>query len=247
MRYEMPHMGGSTISTRLMAKLIGELRHGIYATCERLPSELEMAEHYGVSRSVVRDVLSDLEREGFVERGRGIGTVVHREIVNMTNRLDLKFEYNELVRGAGFQPGCDNVRVHETTADEKLVRQLHLEKGEAVVVCEKRMLANGKPVIYSIDHMPMHLFASVDYRELDWNRPVFDLLEEHCGIVVDSDVAQVSAVLGPPGIRSLLQCGEGEALLFVDEVGHYKLSRPILQTCGYYTNFFDFTILRKKI
>lgn len=246
MKYELPHMGGNTISTKLTAKLIDELRFGDFKNDDRLPSEVELAERYKVSRSVIRDVLSNLEREGFVERGRGIGTLIHRDIVNLENRLDLKYEYYQLIRGVGAVPSCDNVRLHEKPADEELAVRLDIDVGETVIVCEKRILANGKPVIYSIDHLPQQLFGNIDYKMLAWDTPVFDLLEEYCGIVVDTDIASLQVVNATESWAKTLEVPAGQALFFVDEVGYYKLSRPIIQTFGYYTNFFNFAMLRKK-
>lgn len=245
-KQELPHMGGATISSRLTSRLIQELRNGEFSQATRLPSEVELAEHYGVSRSVIRDVLSNLEGEGFVERGRGIGTLIHREIVELNNRLDLKFEYNNLVLGTGSRPETDSVRLYEKTAEEELADRLNVDEGSTVITCEKRILASGRPVIYSIDHLPIGLFGNIEYQMLDWSRPVFDLLEEYCGIVVDTDIANISATNGTAAIRGVMGLEEGEALLFIDEVGYYKLSFPVIQTYAYYTNFFDFTMLRKK-
>lgn len=244
--YELPHMGGNTISTKLAVRLLDEMRTGAFKTAERLPSEVELAERYGVSRSVIRDTLSNLEREGFVERGRGIGTLIHRNIVGLNNRLDLKFEYNQLIAGAGAQPSTDSVRLYEAEADPALAERLEVKPGDKLIVCEKRILADGKPVIYSIDNLPAWLFERVDYKTLAWDMPVFDILEEVCGIIVDTDIANLSAEMGPPEVRQKLVVPEGEALICIDEVGYYKLSRPILQTYGYYTNFFNFIMMRKK-
>ena len=245
-RYDMPHMGGSTISTKLTAKLVNELRNGEYAQCERLPSEVNAAACVPVSRSVLRGVVSRLERAGFVERGRGIGTIIHRAVVNMSIRMDIKYEYHELVRGMGYTPSADHVRLSERLADDALAEKLELDAGAELIVCEKRILANGKPVIYSIDHLPKNLFQGMNYLQFDWSLPIFDILEEKCGILVDTDVAKLSATNGIAQVRQILELGEGEALILLDEVGYYKLSRPILQSYGFYTNFFDFTMLRKK-
>ena len=89
--YELPHLGGKLMSTQVSALLIRELSEGVFQQADRLPSEVELSERLGVSRTVIRDALSDLEREGLIERVRGIGTVINREIVNLTSRLDLKF------------------------------------------------------------------------------------------------------------------------------------------------------------
>ena len=107
--YELPHLGGKLMSTQVSALLIRELSEGVFQQADRLPSEVELSERLGVSRTVIRDALSDLEREGLIERVRGIGTVINREIVNLTSRLDLKFEYNELTRAAGYTPHSDSI------------------------------------------------------------------------------------------------------------------------------------------
>lgn len=51
--------------------LEGELRAG-----ERLPTERELAEYFGVSRVSIRDALRELESRGFIDRKPGRGTVV---------------------------------------------------------------------------------------------------------------------------------------------------------------------------
>ena len=67
-------LGGELRSHQAARRLLEELRRGRYADAAQLPSELELADVLGVSRTVVRDALSDLERDGYVERVRGIGT-----------------------------------------------------------------------------------------------------------------------------------------------------------------------------
>ena len=74
------HLGGKIISDRVVAQLLQEMRTGRWAGADRLPAELDLADELGVSRTVIRDALSTLERAGYVERVRGIGTVVNREI-----------------------------------------------------------------------------------------------------------------------------------------------------------------------
>lgn len=245
-KYRLPKIGSSTLTMHLTTQLLAELRSGDFKNATRLPSEIELAERYGVSRSVIRDALANLEGAGFVERGRGIGTVVNRQIVNLNNRLDMKFEYNELIRQSGCWPGTDGVQLSQKPADEALAEKLGLDAGAPLIVCEKRITASGTPVIYSIDYLPAALFPQPNWRDLDWSAPIFDLLNEHCSIVIDSFISRLAAVQGPRGIRQKLDVPSGTALILLDEVGYYKLSRPILHSLGFYTNFFDFSLLRKN-
>ena len=66
-------LGGAVISDRIVSALLEELRTGRYADADRLPAEVDLAAQLSVSRTVIRDALSEMERAGYVERVRGIG------------------------------------------------------------------------------------------------------------------------------------------------------------------------------
>ena len=76
---ESTRLGGELRSSQIAAELVQQMKTGRFAGCTQLPPEVELAESLGVSRTVVRDALSELERAGCVERVRGIGTVVNRD------------------------------------------------------------------------------------------------------------------------------------------------------------------------
>lgn len=238
--------GGAVISQQIAARLLEELRQGCYAACERLPAEVELAAGLGVSRTVIRDALAELEREGYVERVRGIGTVVNRPVVALGDRLDQKFEYNAMIRAMGRTPHADHVTVERLAADGALAALLDIEPGQPVLMIQKRVLADRLPVIWSVDYLAAALFPPALLARLDFSRPVFDILEEVAGLSVTSTVAHVAAVLGDQKARNTLAVQPHEALLLLEEVSFTKLARPVMYSLSYYTSFFDFALLRKK-
>lgn len=65
-----------TLADRVTELLAADIRSRAYPVNTRLPTELSMTEHYGVSRTVIREAISRLKSEGLVETRQGSGTVV---------------------------------------------------------------------------------------------------------------------------------------------------------------------------
>ena len=243
---ESGQLGGSVISRQIAADLLKELRQGRFAASHRLPAEVELAAALGVSRTVIRDALSELEREGYVERVRGIGTVVNRNVVAMHSRLDQKFEYNTMIIENGCTPHADSIRITREFADSHLAQNLDLSIGQPVLCIRKRVLADNTPVIWSVDYLSAALFPeNIDV--IDFTRPIFDILTEACAASINSTIGHVSAVVGDKATREKLAVPDHGALLLLEEVGFSKLTKPIIYSLTYYTDFFDFTLLRKKV
>ena len=230
-------LGGAVISDRVVASLLDELRTGRYAHADRLPAEVDLAAELGVSRTVIRDALSEMERAGYVERVRGIGTVVNRSVLGLRSRLDQKLEYYPLIRSFGSYPHADGIQVFPIRAGDELAHNLDIEPGDEVICIKKRILADTTPVIYSIDYLP----------RIDLTGGVFDILERECHQQISSNVAHLKASCGDESIRAAMRLAPGEAMLLLDEVCFNRLCRPVMRSLSYYTNFFDFSILRKLL
>lgn len=66
--------------------LKGKIEEGQYAPEEQLPTEVELAEQYGVSRITSKRAFIELEREGLIYRRRGSGSYVRQQKdVNQTD------------------------------------------------------------------------------------------------------------------------------------------------------------------
>jgi len=65
-----------SLANRLVGELAGEMRSGALRPGDKLPTEAEAVRRYGVSRTVVREALSQLQAAGLVETRHGVGTFV---------------------------------------------------------------------------------------------------------------------------------------------------------------------------
>ena len=128
-------LGGAVISDRIVAALLEELRTGRYAEADRLPAEVDLAAQLGVSRTVIRDALSEMERAGYIERVRGIGTVVNRSVLGLRSRLDQKLEYYPLIRSFGSYPHADGIQIYPVRANEELDSFMGCSSGSRAGQC----------------------------------------------------------------------------------------------------------------
>ncbi len=77
-----------TLTDRVFKALTQLIRHGDFKAGSQLPSELEMAGHFGVSRTVIREAISRLKSEGIVESRQGSGVFVRSPNTQAPFRID---------------------------------------------------------------------------------------------------------------------------------------------------------------
>jgi len=65
-----------SLAQRLVLELSQKIHSGEWSAGSKLPTEQALTEAHGVSRTTVREALSQLQAEGLVETRRGIGTFV---------------------------------------------------------------------------------------------------------------------------------------------------------------------------
>lgn len=242
-----PRLGGALLSAHAAQRLLQEIAAGRWAAADRLPPEVELAAALGVSRTVVRDALSELERGGYIERVRGIGTVVNRGVAALDHRMDRKVEFTRRIAESGRTPHTDHLLVTRQAADADTAAALGMTPGQTVLVVTKRMLADDVPVLLCTDTLPLELFGGRRLDGVDFARPIFDILQQECGIQTTSTIAHLRAVPGAAAERRLLRLGPDKALLELQETCYSRLCRPVVRSRTLYTDYFDFALVRKLV
>lgn len=75
-RDRINHRAPRLLWQQVYEDLISDMRSGALAVDDRLPSELDLAEQYGVSRDVIRRAKEELAGEGWLIVLHGRGTFV---------------------------------------------------------------------------------------------------------------------------------------------------------------------------
>ena len=238
----------NTLSDTVTRQLLHEIREGLYAGRKNLPPEKEIAERMGVSRPVIRDALSRLEREGYVSRKQGVGTLINHHILELTSRMDQEKDFLDAIIDAGYEPRTLYVRTSETGADTFLADKLDLEEGAPLLLVERLIAADRVPVVLCRDYFSKALLEGADYEEEDLTIPVYHFLREVCGKDVQMDVAEVDAAAADASVAADMRIEEGTPLLVIDEVGYDVLGRPLTYSKEYIAgDKLRHTVLQKRL
>ena len=231
----------------IRAQLLSDMKSGVYAEASRLPRESVLAVKLGISRTQLRDVLASLEREGFITRRHGVGTVINRHVLDVHTRMDIEVEFLDMIRQNGFTPAVASIRSWEEPADEKTAAQLQLPEGTPMLRVSRLCTADGRPAIYCEDVIEKALIRE-DYTEEDLKPPIFHFLQRSCGIFPYLDLTDLRAVPADEKLAQVLQVPLGAPLLYMEEVDFDIDGKPVFCSAEYFADgIFRHTVLRKKL
>lgn len=197
----------------------GEWRAG-----DRLPTERDMAERYGCSLITIRRALSELVREGRLERTRGRGTFV------LARRIDVDFSgslsFSEELRLQGLEPQTRLVASRPEAAREGAAQALGLEVGAPTLYLERLRLADGEPLLLEQVHLPAERLPGLLASDLE-RGSLYELLSDRYGI----RVARTREALEPVRLRArearLLGRRPGSLALLIEGIASAADDIPI--------------------
>ena len=228
-------------------KLLDEMKNGRFAQCDRLPRETELAELLGISRTQLRDTLSELEREGYITRRHGVGTCINRHVLAVKNRMDIEAEFFEIIRSCGYTPNVIILSLEESEADAVAAEKLGIPLGAPVLRRCSVCTADDVPVIWWEDVLNRALVKK-PFEQSDMRRLIFDFLQEFCGVSAYMDLTELHPVVADEAASKVLKVPVGTPLLNMKEIDFDIEGNPIFYSDQYFTDgMISHTVLRKKL
>lgn len=134
-----------------------QLKHSLLAQInqllphQQLPSERELCEQFGVSRTTVRQAINEMIHEGLVYSRAGKGTFVSEPKINQQLRTLTGFSQDVIERGG--IPSSKVLEARLISAPPDLAERLQVPLNTELVLLSRLRLANGIPLAIETSYL----------------------------------------------------------------------------------------------
>jgi GntR family transcriptional regulator len=184
--------GAVPIFEQIMERLREAIAEGPLGADQRLPSEVSLAEQFGVSRMTVRKAVDKLVSEGVLYRRPAHGTfVTDRYLEQPLSRLS---GFTQDVTARGMRPSSVVLAMDTTDATFEMAQLCGLPPGARVVRIVRLRLGDGEPLAIERVFLPAAYVPAIE--EHDFSREsLYQVLREEYDIVVASAHQTMEAAL----------------------------------------------------
>jgi len=207
-----------------------QILSGRYGPGDKLPTEAELVERFGVSRITVRQALKSLEEEGLIRREAGRGTFVS-DAAPMPKGLEMDGSLDDLI-SMGLATSVRLLDLREVGATRHDRELFGLPEGGKVMQCSRLRFYNDEPYSYIVNRLPLEI--AEQFEEHDWEGGAILQALEGLGMELGDADQIVRATLADSLLARILETRIGAPILSVDRVVHTREGQPVERVHTYY-------------
>jgi GntR family transcriptional regulator len=213
---------------QLRQALLDEIRRNGLKPGAQLPTEMDIERRYQVSKSTIRQAISDLVADGIVERIQGKGTFVAAPKIR---HIPMLTSFKENMLSQGFTPSHRTLESYVTDAPEEVATKLEVTEGTRCRFLRRLLLADGEVIGLAETWIPQQVLGVHD-RLLEQasfeEGSLYDLLEgDPIRLQLRHGVERIRARVADEMHAELLGCPAGDPVLSVDRVTYDAEERAV--------------------
>ena len=164
-----------------------------YAAGDRIPSERELSERFGISRMTMRKAIDRLALKGLIERRGTSGTYIPVPVIKrpLISRM-FSQGISQIVRDCGGIPGNRLLFFEQQEANARVAERLDIKAGDALIVIRRLRTVNDLPFCVETTHLPAVIVPGLAADDLFGTQSFYALLKSRYGIDVESGDGTIS-------------------------------------------------------
>ncbi|WP_294904417.1 GntR family transcriptional regulator [Tatumella sp. UBA2305] len=212
--------------------LYSKIINGEYEQNQKIPSESQLMEIFGVSRITIRQGLSKLQSAGMIYKSHGRGAFVSPPVVSQDLQNSLQ-GFSTSMRKMGHESHSRLLSFRNIKASDSISKNLRVEPGSDVIEIKRLRFLNKEPVSIDVTYILQELgerLRNIDFETQD----IFHALEEKLYISLGYADLKISSQLANSECGSLLNIEEGSPVLMIERIVNTASGKPIEYENLYY-------------
>nr|WP_034565194.1 GntR family transcriptional regulator [Carnobacterium gallinarum] len=222
--------------------LLNKLESGFYPENTIIPTELELADIYQVSRPTVRQAISVLVADGYLERKKRKGTMVKRKKIDQAFTQVIQSFESEMLQ-KGLIPKTTVLSLKKDSANFEVAESLALVEGAPIFKLMRLRYALEEPVVLVTTYVPAHLFKG--FLTVDFEKNSLYQIMSDMGYPVSSIKRKLDVLKADETTSDLLSIEENDPIFYFHSTGFTKEKIPVEYSISKYRgdlNSFEFEI-----
>lgn len=203
---------------RILREQIKSMKPG-----DRLPTEKELREHFGLSSSTVRQALQSLVNQGLVYRKVARGSFVASQPIQ--EELSELLGFFQMARRKGIEPGCKLIEACFAPAPEEVAAALRIPPRDEIFKVVRVRYADGEPVCVETTFFSRQLGLLLAKEDLA-TVAFYPILEEKHGIRLVAAREVIGASIVSSADAELLQIPKRSAVLTMERITYLPEDVP---------------------
>ncbi|HML36530.1 MAG TPA: GntR family transcriptional regulator [Bacillota bacterium] len=228
---------------QLKQLILSEIQDGNYKSGDMIPTENEISDAFKISRTTVRQAVTELVQEGWLYRVKSKGTFVSLPKINQDFIKKLE-SFNDQIIRAGMEPSTEVLELKTMPATEVVAKHLEIKENESVIFLYRKRLADGEPIVTIKTYLPYDTCSFVMEHNLEQER-LYAILRQSPATTVFRVERIVEAVEATAEDANLLNIKKGKPIQHFTSTGYSTFGKPIEYSLARYRgdrNSFEITV-----
>lgn len=210
---------------QLKELILEEIKKENYKEGEMIPTENEISEVFHISRTTVRQAITELVQEGWLYRVKSKGTFVAHPKIKQDFLKKLESFQNQMMR-LGMTPSTQLLELRRDTADEEVATALELSAGDEIIYLFRKRYADGEPIVTIETYLPFKNCSFIMGHDLE-KEALYEILAERSETKIQKVQRKIEAVeAGEEDVR-LLNIEKGKPIQHFLSVGYTSFDVPL--------------------
>ncbi len=199
---------------RIQQNMLEQIQQGALTPGQQLPTEVELAQQYQVSRITAKRALDELVRQGRAYRQQGRGTFVAQTRIREISGFG---SFSADVRSRGMTPSSQVLAFQEVEPDAAIRQRLKLAPDEHTYFLKRLRLASGEPIAVESAYLPCKNCPDFLHEDFS-NQSLYTVLIEKYQIIPTWADAEIEASLPTKENANLLKISNGMPVLIAHRI-----------------------------